>query len=62
MDFLLFVANRWHFLFPPLSGATGRVGERDDPSSGAAAWLNGCRRAGMLSRGADGCKKRTRTH
>lgn len=41
MDFLLFIANRWHFLFPPLSGATGGVEEQNNPSSGAAARLTG---------------------
>lgn len=40
MDFLLFITNRWHFLFPLLSGATGGVEEQKDPSSAAADQLN----------------------
>lgn len=40
MDFLLYIANRWHFLFPPQLGATGGTEEQNDPSSGAAAQLN----------------------
>lgn len=40
MDFLLFITNRWRFLFPPLPGATGGVEEQKDPSSAAAAQPN----------------------
>lgn len=36
MDFLLHIANRRHFLFPPLLGATGGTEEQNDPRSGTA--------------------------